>query len=89
MGIAEKIAHAKKTDWIAEGLSEAEIKNTVALAKISGHIERCRIDMHMSQKEFATYMGVSQSMISKWESREYNFTTKALNEICKKLNLTI
>lgn len=45
--------------------------------------------MHMSQKEFATYMGVSQSMVSKWESREYNFTTKALNEICKKLNLPI
>ena len=89
MGITEKLAHAKKTNWIAEGLSDAEIKTTVALAKISGQIERCRIDMHMSQKEFATYMGVSQTMVSKWGSREYNFTIKALNEICEKVNLTI
>ncbi len=50
-------------------------------------IERCRFDMHMSQKEFAAYMGVSQGMISKWESREYNFTVRSLNEICQKLNL--
>lgn len=89
MGITEKLVHAKKTDWIVDGFSEAEIKTTVELAKISGQIERCRIDMHMSQKEFATYMGVSQSMVSKWESREYNFTIKALNEICEKLNLTL
>ena len=41
----------------------------------------------MSQKEFAAYMGVSQGMISKWESREYNFTVRSLNEICQKLNL--
>lgn len=89
MGITEKLAHAKKTNWIAEGLSDAEIKTTVALAKISGQIERCRIDMHMSQKEFATYMGVSQSMVSKWENSEYNFTIEALNEICEKVNLTM
>ena len=75
MGIAEKIASAKKSTWLSEGLSEAEI------------IERCRLDMHMSQKEFAAYMGVSQGMISKWESREYNFTVRSLNEICQKLNL--
>ena len=89
MGITEKIANAKKADWIVDGFSDTEIKTTVALAKISGQIERCRIDMHMSQKEFATYMGVSQTMVSKWESREYNFTIKALNEICEKVNLTI
>ena len=89
MGIAEKIAHAKKTDWIVDGFSDDEIKTTVKLAKISGQIERCRVDMHMSQKDFAAYMGVSQSMVSKWESREYSFTIKALNEICEKLNLTM
>ena len=87
MGIAEKIASAKKSTWLSEGLSEAEIKTTVELAKISAQIERCRLDMHMSQKEFAAYMGVSQGMISKWESREYNFTVRSLNEICPKLNL--
>ncbi len=32
-------------------------------------------------------MNVSQGMVSRWESREYNFTIKTLNEICQKLNL--
>jgi transcriptional regulator with XRE-family HTH domain len=41
----------------------------------------------MTQAEFAKYMGVSQGMVSKWESREYNFTIKSLNEICQKLNM--
>nr|WP_182426588.1 helix-turn-helix transcriptional regulator [Clostridium sp. AM16-23] len=87
MGFTEKITSAKKSTWLSEGFSEAEIKTTVELAKISAQIERCRLDMHMSQKEFAAYMGVSQGMISKWESREYNFTVRSLNEICQKLNL--
>ena len=89
MGIADKILNAKKTDWLTEGLSEAEIKTTVELAKISARIERCRLDMGMTQKEFADYMGVTQGMISKWESRDYNFTIKALNEICEKVDLEL
>ena len=89
MGIAEKIAQAKKTSWVTEGFSDAEVKSIVELAKISARIERCRIELGMTQKEFAEYMGVSQGMISKWESREYNFTIRTLNEICHKLNLTL
>ncbi len=89
MGIADKILNAKKTDWLTEGLSEAEIKTTVELAKISARIERCRLDMGMTQKEFADYMGVTQGMVSKWESRDYNFTIKALNEICEKVDLEL
>lgn len=87
MGIAEKIAHAKKTSWVTEGLSDAEVKTIVELAKISAQIERSRLEMNMTQQQFAEYMGVSQGMISKWESREYNFTIKTLNEICQKLDL--
>ena len=87
MGIAEKLASAKKSSWVAEGISKAEVKTIVELAKISARIERCRLDMGMTQLEFAEYMGVSQGMVSKWESREYNFTIRSLNEICEKLNL--
>lgn len=89
MGIAEKLATAKKANWISEGFSEAEIKTMVELAKISARIERCRIGMGMTQQEFAEYMGVSQGMVSKWESREYNFTIKTLNEICQKIDLEL
>lgn len=89
MGIAEKIANAKETKWISEGISESEAKSIVEIAKISARIESKRIDMGMTQQEFADYMGVSQGMVSKWESRNYNFTIKTLNEICEKLKIDI
>ena len=89
MGIAEKLAGAKSDNWVAEGLTVAEIKTTVELAKISARIERCRVEMGMTQKEFAEYMNVTQGMVSKWESREYNFTVRSLNEICQKIDLRL
>lgn len=89
MGLADKIAGAKKTNWITEGLTGTEVKTIVELAKISARIERCRLDLGMTQEQFASYMGVSQGMVSKWESREYNFTIRSLNEICQKLNLVL
>lgn len=89
MGIAEKLAGAKKTSWVSEGFPEAEVKTVVELAKISARIERCRIEMGLTQQEFAEYMGVTQGMVSKWESREYNFTIKTLNEICQKIDLEL
>ena len=89
MSITEKIANAKETTWVTEALSEAEVKSTVELAKIYARIEKCRQNMNMTQKEFAEYMNVSQGMVSKWESREYNFTIRSLNEICEKLHLSL
>lgn len=67
-GNCRKACQCKKTSWVAEGLSDAEVKSLVELAKISARIERCRIEMGMTQKEFAEYMGISQGMVSKWES---------------------
>ena len=89
MGIREKMANAKKSNWITQGIPEAEVKSLVQLAKISAQIERCRLDMEMTQEEFAKYMGVSQGMVSRWENRDYNFTVKSLNDICQKLNLSL
>lgn len=89
MGLKEKIANAKRTDWVTEGISEAEVKTTIELAKISAKIEKCRLDLGMTQNEFADYMGVTQGMVSKWESREYNFTIRSLNEICDKLGIKL
>lgn len=89
MGIMEKIADAKKTTWVSKGISEAEVKTLVELARISAKIERSRLDLGMTQVEFAEFMGVTQGMVSKWESRDYNFTIRSLNEICQKLDLTL
>ena len=87
MSIYDKISNAQETTWLTDGIAEAEAKSIIELAKISAKIERRRLELNMTQKEFATYMNVSQGMVSRWESREYNFTIKTLNEICQKLNL--
>ena len=52
-------------------------------------IKELRESLGMTQKEFADYMGVTQGMVSKWESREYNFTIRSLNEICQKIDLEL
>ena len=41
----------------------------------------------MTQAAFAEFMGVTQVMVSKWESGEYNFTVKTLSEISAKINM--
>lgn len=73
--------------WITDGLSDLEIKKIKDLARISAAIELRRKELGMNQKQFAAHMGVSQAMVSKWESGEYNFTINTLNEICAKLGL--
>ena len=47
-----------------------------------------RIEMKLDQKQFAKLLGVSQGMISRWESRTYNFTITTLINICEKLGLS-
>lgn len=85
--LGEKIKNAKMTNWLAEGLTENEISSIKELALVSARIEMKRNELGMSQKEFAKMMGVSQGMVSKWESGEYNFTIITLKEICDKLDL--
>lgn len=87
MGIKDKIATAKTTDWLTKSVSDLEMKQIRDLSNISAAIELRRKDLGMNQKQFASFMGVSQAMVSKWESGEYNFTINTLNEICDKLEM--
>ena len=72
-----------------EHLSVADLTASRLLSGLSSTFVKNRIDMGKTQKEFAEYMGVSQSMVSKWESADYNFSVKALAEIASKLDLDI
>lgn len=76
-------------DMMAEQLSPSDLIAAEQLAKISAAIAKKRIDMSMNQSEFANFMGVSQGMVSKWESEEYNFTVETLAKISDKLNLEL
>lgn len=64
--------------WAAEDIEDARIC-------ILG-IVKARIEKGMTQTEFADFMGVSQGMVSKWESEDYNFTIEAIANICEKLD---
>ena len=44
--------------------------------------------MGLDQKSFAKFMGVTQGMISRWESGTYNFSISTLIGICEKLRLS-
>ncbi|MEG0899555.1 MAG: helix-turn-helix transcriptional regulator [Oscillospiraceae bacterium] len=87
MNINDIIENAKTTNWLANGLTTEEINQTKKLAIIAAKIQLKRIELGMNQKEFAKFMCVSQGMISKWESGEYNFTITTIDEICEKLKL--
>lgn len=85
--LQEKILNAEESNWLGQGLKEQEIKQIKELATISAKIQLKRVELGMTQKEFAQKMGVSQGMVSKWESGEYNFTINTINDICERLGL--
>lgn len=70
-------------------LSYGDVMAAEQLAKISVAIFKARTNRGMTQKEFADFLGVSQSMVSKWESQDYNYSIGALAEICDKLEMDL
>lgn len=56
------------------------------LGRIASEIEMWRVQHNMTQRDFAKFMGVSQVMVSKWESGEYNFSIKTLANLASRLN---
>ena len=75
------------TNWLTKGISEEQLKIEKTLSVISAKIYTKRTQMGMDQKAFAKFMGVSQGMVSRWESGTYNFSVTTLIGICEKLEL--
>lgn len=72
-----------------EDVTLAYIDAAKYLGKISAAIVNRRMELQMTQKEFAQYINVSQGMVSKWEGGNYNFTIKGLAEIADKLEMEL
>lgn len=70
-------------------MTPAERSANRQLALISAAIEMWRTEHNMTQAAFAEFMGVTQVMVSKWESGEYNFTVKTLSGISTKINIPL
>lgn len=75
-------------EFISNYVSKSDVYATTAIAKISAFIYKRRKELGMSQKAFAKMMDVTQGMVSKWESAEYNFTIESIAQISEKLNVT-
>ncbi len=75
-------------EYLSNHISKSDIYAAKAIAKISMFLFKCRRELNMTQKEFAKMMGVSQGMVSKWESSEYNFTIENIAQIAEKLKVT-
>lgn len=84
----KQIVAAKEIDLFdslpTDALLESDIMSYIAMKIIDK-----RLSMGMSQKEFAKHLGVSQSMVSKWESCEYNFSIKSLLKLASALEMKL
>ena len=76
-------------EFISNYISKSDIYAASVIAKISAFIINYRYKTGMTQKEFAKFMGVTQGMISKWESAEYNFSLESIAQIAEKLGVTV
>jgi predicted transcriptional regulator len=76
-------------DTMFQSLSKGDILGADLRHQASAAICAKRQELKMSQAEFAAFMGVSQSMVSKWESFSYNFSLDNIGEIFVKLDIPI
>ena len=74
-------------DFLSNYISKSDVYAAKAISKVSMFIYKYRKELNMSQKAFAEMMGVSQGMVSKWESAEYNFTIENIANIAEKLGV--
>ena len=89
MLLSEKIRNIATPGDLFPELSAAEKRTDHILADIAVKIRGKRKAMQMSQKEFAEFLGVSQSMVSKWEGAEYNFSIEKLVDLFTRLDIPI
>lgn len=79
----------KLIDTIEQNYSQEELAMAEKLSEIATMISSQRIEMKLTQTQFAEILGVSQEMVSKWEKGNYNFTIRQLVKICDRLKLNM
>lgn len=72
-----------------EFLEPSDVLAAKLMSQISTAITKERLKLHMSQKDFAEHIHANQSLISRWEHGDYNFSIKKLSDIASSLNLDV
>lgn len=70
-----------------QDLPPYQVLSDLLQAQIATEISSARIERNMNQKQFAEFMEVTQSQVSKWENGDFNFTIEKLCQIADKLDL--
>lgn len=87
MTLSEMIKKNATSANLFPQLSSSEKKYNYIAAEIAVKIRNKRKELKLTQKQFAKLLNVSQGMVSKWESAEYNFTVEKLVELYDKLDI--
>lgn len=74
---------------LMDGMTNAELIASKIKINISSEIGKYQVKNHLSQKDFAKILGVSQPMVSKYEGGDYNFTIDSLAQIADKMNMNL
>ena len=74
---------------LAQSMSAVETAKTALHIELSQIIREARKQLNLSQKELAEKMDVKQSLVSRWESGECNYTIDTLVEIANALKLSV
>lgn len=72
-----------------DSLNPSDVLHAKLMSQISSAIIKERIKLHMTQSQFADFIDVKQSLISRWEQGTYNFSLRKLSEIAIKLKLDV
>jgi ribosome-binding protein aMBF1 (putative translation factor) len=89
MGIMEQIENAKETNSLFDELSEEDIIASDIAYIIANGIFKRRRALGLTQQELADKLGVSQVMISRWESGEPNYTIETLVKLSIALGVNL
>ena len=81
MTIQDKLAAAKPSTELFDCLTKEEKKINDIMAEISYAIMDERRKRGVSQKEFATLLGVSQGTLSMWEGCAHDFSPQEIHFI--------
>ena len=84
--IEKKLSALPEAPSLFDDLSEKDRNFNRAMVEIALAIKNERIFRGLTQKEFADFLEVKQTQVSRWESGDHNFTTSTLYAICDKLN---
>lgn len=72
-----------------DNVDGADIISAKCMSELSSSIARKRLGLGLTQKQFAEHIQVSQTMVSKWEGGDYNFSIKSLAELADKLDMDL